>query len=102
MILIEFIVKGKTEGKSYLCLFACSLTWGVYLELLHTLEMEEFLRCLKKFVARRGRPKTIYSDNGSTFKGAASWIKKVMKDEKLHDYLSKNTIEWKFNLSRAP
>ncbi len=25
-----------------------------------------------------------------------------MKDEKLHDYLSKNTIEWKFNLSRAP
>ena len=99
---IKFIIKGKTEGKSYLCLFACSLTRGVYLELLHTLEMEEFLSCLKKFVARRGRPRLIYSDNGSTFKGAASWMKKVMNDEKLHDYLAKNKIEWKFNLSRAP
>ena len=99
---IRFIIKRKTEGKSYLCLFACNLTRGVYLELLHTLEMEEFLRCLKKFVAKRGRPKVIYSDNGGTSRGAASWIKKVMKNEKLHDYLAKNTIEWKFNLSWAP
>ena len=99
---IKFIIKGKTEGKSYLCLFACSLTRGVYLELLHTLEMGEFLSCFKKFVARRGRPRVVYSDNGSTFKGAASWMKKVMNDEKLHDYLAKNAIEWKFNLSRAP
>ena len=99
---IKFIIKGKTEEKSYLCLFACSLTRGVYLELLHTLEMEEFLSCLKKFVARRGRPRLIYSDNGSTFKGAASWMKKVMNDEKLHDYLAKNKIEWKFNFGGAP
>ena len=99
---IKFIIKGKTEGKSYFSLFACSLTRGAYLELLHTLELEEFMSYLKKFVARRGRPKLVYSDNGNTFKGAASWMKKVMNDEKLHDYLAKNTIEWKFNLSRAP
>lgn len=99
---IKCIVKAKTEGKSYLALYACSLTRGVYLELLHTLETAEFLRCLKRFVARRGRPKVIYSDNGSTFKGAAEWIKKVNNDERFHDYLAKNSIEWKFNLSRAP
>ena len=60
------------------------------------------MRCLKRFVARRGRPKVIYSDNGTTFKGAAELIKKINKDERFHNYLAKNSIEWKFNLSRAP
>lgn len=64
--------------------------------------MVECLRSLKKFIARRGRPERIYSDNGRTFVGAAEWMKTVMKDERLQTYLSTNQIKWQFNLSRAP
>ena len=72
------------------------------MELLPTLEMTDFLLSLKRFVARRGRPDRIYSDNGGTFRGAATWMRAVAKDEILQDYLSINQIRWQFNLSRAP
>jgi hypothetical protein len=72
------------------------------MELLPTLETTDFLGSLKRFIARRGRPERIYSDNGGTFIGAAKWIRAVVKDERLQDYLSINQIRWQFNLSRAP
>lgn len=48
-----------------------------------------------------GRPKLIYSDNGSTFKAAAKWLKKAQASEKFN-ILAQNSIRWQFNLSRAP
>ena len=73
-----------------------------YLDLMPNLETAAFLRSLKKFIDRRGRPERIYSDNGRTFVRAAKWIREVMKDERLHNYLSTKKIKWQFNLSRAP
>ena len=75
---------------------------GVYLELLTSLETEEFIKSLKRFIARRGRPSKVYSDNGKTFVAAAKWLNKVRKDEKFNDLLSEQSITWHFNLSRAP
>ena len=89
------------EGKAYLALYACGLTRGVYLDLLPSLETSKFLASLKGFIARRGRPCVIYSDNGSTFKAAADWLRKAMKDEKFHTCLSKLDIAWRFDLSRS-
>ena len=66
------------------------------------MEMTECLHSLQRFIARRGRPERIYSDNGSTFTAAERWIKLVNQDEKLQDYLSRNGITWQFNLSHAP
>ena len=57
---------------------------------------------LKQFIASRGRPERIYSDNGQTFVGAANWIRAVMKDKRLQTYLTINQIKWQFNLSSAP
>jgi hypothetical protein len=61
-----------------------------------------FILCLKRFLARRGRPKLIYSDNGSTVLAAAKWLQRVRKDERFHHYLTNLEIKWRFNLSRAP
>lgn len=95
--------KGKNnEAKAYIVLYACSLTQGIYLELLPNMETKEFMSSLKRFIARRGRPETFYSDNGRTFVGAARLLKTIMSDEAFHDYLAHNGIKWKFNLSRAP
>ena len=66
---LKYRTARKTFKKSYLALYTCSLTRGMYLELLPSLETDEFLRSFKAFVARRGRPKLVYSDNG----GNLSW-----------------------------
>ncbi|KAK3719160.1 hypothetical protein QZH41_005637 [Actinostola sp. cb2023] len=99
---IKYRGRGKTEGKAYVVLYACSLSRGLFLELLPNMETTEFLGSLKRLIARRGRPKKIYSDNGRTFIGAAKWIKQVMRDERVQDFLAQQQIHWQFNLSRAP
>ena len=58
------------------------------------METEEFISTLKRFIARKGRPEKIYSDNGRTFVGAAKWLRNVMQDERLHDFLAKMNIKW--------
>ncbi|XP_028393614.1 uncharacterized protein LOC114517960 [Dendronephthya gigantea] len=66
------------------------------------MEAPEFILSLKRFIARRGRPKLIYSDNALTFKATKKWLRCVQKDERLNDYLADLSIKWQFNLSRAP
>ena len=99
---IRYSVSKQREEKAYALLYACSLTRGIYLDLLPNLETAECLRSLKQFIARRGRSERIYSDNGRTFVGAANWIRAVVEDERLQTYLNINQIKWQFNLSRAP
>lgn len=99
---IKYRVTQKKEGKAYIILYACSLTRALYLELSKSMETSEFLRSLKRLVARKGRPEKIYSDNAKTFTATASWLKQVQKDERVHHYLSTENIKWQFNLSRAP
>lgn len=65
------------------------------------METTEFIKSLKRLIARRGRPSKIYSDNCQTFVAAAKWLKKVQKDERFHSYLTDQSIIRQFNLSRA-
>ena len=99
---IRYTPRAKTESKAYLALYACTLTRAVHLDLLKSLETSELIGTLKRFIARRGRPEIIYSDNGSTFKAADKWLKRVQQDQRFHDLLVGLTIKWQFNLSRAP
>ena len=99
---VKYRNKRKEECKAYVVLYSCSLSRGVFLELLTSLETGEFLTSLKHFIARRGRPSRIYSDNGQTFVAAAKWLKKAQSDEELHAFLSNHSTIWQFNLSRAP
>ena len=88
--------------KSCLLLYCCSLTRAVYIDLLTNQKADTFITSLKRFVARRGRPQKIYSDNGSTFLKASKWLKRMAKEEKVCSFLAKREIKWQFNLSRAP
>ena len=67
----------RRQGKAYLVIFSCSLSRAVHLELVPSLKTGAFLPCLKRLIVRRGRPRVIYSDNGSTFVKAAKWLKQV-------------------------
>ena len=62
----------------------------------------EFIKSIKKLIARRGSPNIIYSDNAKTFQAGAKWLIKINKDEKFHNFLSNENITWKLNLSKAP
>lgn len=92
----------KRDGKAYILLFACSLTRAIHLELLSNQATEEFMKAFKRFIARRVRPQKVYSDNRRSFVAASKWFSRVMRDEKMQDYLAHQNITWHFNLNRAP
>ena len=60
-----------------------------------------FVRCLKRFAARRGLPHKFLSDNGKTFKAAARFLDVVFKDDTVQEYLSARGIQWIFNIECA-
>ena len=91
--------RSKKESKAYILLFPCSLSRAVHLELTPNLTINGFIKCFKRLIARRGRPKTVYSDNAKTFQAAAKWLKQVIKTEEFNEFLTKENIKWKFNLS---
>ena len=89
-------------GKGYILLYTCSLTRAICLEFVADQSLETFITSLKRLMARRGRPEKIYSDNFKTFIAASKWIKRAVRNDAVHDFLSSQGIRWQFNLSRAP
>uniref|UniRef100_A0A0N4US11 Integrase catalytic domain-containing protein n=1 Tax=Dracunculus medinensis TaxID=318479 RepID=A0A0N4US11_DRAME len=63
-------------AKRWVALFTSFTTRAVHLELADDLSAESFLTALRRFVARRGCPKLILSDNASQFHLVYRMIKK--------------------------
>jgi transposase InsO family protein len=91
----------RTE-KIYIAIFTCAATRAVHLALCTDMTAPTFQLALKEFVARRGRPSLIVSDNAKTFQSTSNWLKYLTHDESLFNYLGRQNIRWRFNLSRAP
>ena len=89
-------------GKVWICLFTCFVTRAVHLDIVLDMSTENFIRCLKRFAARRRLLQRFISDNGKTFKVASKFLKSVFKDNTVHDHLSERGCDWTFNVERAP
>ena len=95
-------ISKKEQGKCYILIFNCATSRAVHLELTKTQTTDEFQRKFNAFIARKTRPRLIVSDNASVFKSTATWIRKIRKSERLQDYLARQEIRWRFNLSKSP
>jgi hypothetical protein len=63
--------------KLYILLFTCAVTRAVHLELVSALSSTETLMAIRRFVARRGIPRYIYSDNARGFKAMPDLLRGV-------------------------
>jgi hypothetical protein len=70
--------RGSVLIKSYICAFVCLATKAVHLELVTDLTKEAYIAALHRFIARRGKPQTIFSDNATTFQGACNEFARVL------------------------
>ena len=93
--------------KAYICLFTCLSTRAVHLELVSDLSSNASLNSLKRFIARRGRPAHMFSDNGTNFVGANSKLIELFKfiDSDFNNVshaLSNDGIQWHFIPAKSP
>ena len=77
--------------KAYISLFTCASTRAVSLEVVHDCQAATFTDAFSRFVARRGCPNVVVSDNGPTFNA-----------DETKKFFSNHMVEWKPILESAP
>ena len=101
-----FTVKiDRKNWKRWCCLFTCLTVRMVHIEILPKPDADCCLNAIVRFIARRGKPVKMISDNGTNFVGAekelaeyiAAWNKRQMEE-----HLIQQGIRWKFNPPAAP
>ncbi|GFW69019.1 integrase catalytic domain-containing protein [Trichonephila clavipes] len=85
----------KDGRKVWITLFTCAVYRAIHLELVNSLTSDAFLLALRCFIARRGRPRTIYCDNGTNFRGAFNDLSKL-NWSKIVEETRTPKILWKF------
>ena len=91
--------------KKWCCLFTCLTTRAIHIKVAQSLDTESCLAAVTGFIARRGYPNTIISDNGTNFAGAANELKAFMNEwdmAKIESDLAQKNIVWKCNPPGAP
>uniref|UniRef100_A0A8R1XYB1 Integrase catalytic domain-containing protein n=1 Tax=Onchocerca volvulus TaxID=6282 RepID=A0A8R1XYB1_ONCVO len=86
--------------KRWVALFTCFTTRAVHLEIAENLSAECFLHIFRRFIARRGCPESVLSDNASQFQ----LVFKTMKEQdiKLTNFFAKKGMVWENIVPRAP
>jgi len=101
--------RSKQLTKGYIAIFVCFATKAVHIELVTSLSTDSFLAALRRFAARRGKPQTIYSDNGTNFQGAANQLHGVWEMLQspsqmatIQDHLTSEGCTWRFIPPHGP
>ena len=96
-----FLIKQKRSlVKRYGCLFTCLSMRAVHIEIANSLTADSFINALRRFIARRGKPDHIYSDNGSNFVGANCILRESLDElnqKSLNQFCCQQEIKWTFN-----
>ncbi|GFY43260.1 integrase catalytic domain-containing protein [Trichonephila inaurata madagascariensis] len=61
-----------------------------------SISTECFIQAFRRFIARRGQPSIVYSDNGTNFVGVSAGLKKVDWEKVVVSQETLNPITWKF------
>lgn len=69
--------RNASTTKGYVALFICLTTKAVHFEVVGDMSTAEYLMALENFIARRGIPSTMYTDNGTNFVGGEKEIREL-------------------------
>ena len=99
------VLIGRRHEKRYGVLFTCMTVRAVHLELASSLSTDSCILAMRRFIARRGRPVALYSDNGTNFHGAERELRQALNDleqDRIVAELTTKNVEWNFNPPSAP
>lgn len=100
-----YVTVHRRKEKRWMLLFTCLTTRAVHVEITASLTTSSCIICIRNFTCRRGTPRQIHSDNGTSFKGACNELKEqiraINKDEVASKFVSAET-EWIFIPPASP
>ncbi|XP_061729222.1 uncharacterized protein LOC133534153 isoform X1 [Cydia pomonella] len=95
---------GRRHEKRWVALYTCLTTRAVHLELVHSLSTDSAIMSLRRMAARRGWPRTMWSDNGTNFRGATAELRAAYEEwlPALQQYGLQYRLDWRFIPPGAP
>ncbi|XP_058465085.1 uncharacterized protein LOC131438809 [Malaya genurostris] len=98
------VKRGRSNVKRWVALFTCLTIRAVHLEAVHSLSTESCRMAIRRFVAKRGAPQQIFSDNGTNFHGAARILANEIKaiNHEIAATFTNSDTKWYFNPPSAP
>ena len=94
-----YVKEKQVEVKVWIALFTCAISRALHLQLVPDIA---FLRCFKRFAARRGTPLNIVSDNSKTLKSVNRELLYIQSDPVIKNFFSQIHIQWCFNVEKIP
>lgn len=95
--------------KAYICIFVCFTTKSVHIELVSDLSTPGFLKALRRFISRRGRPSHLHSDNGKNFEGAKNelielyrMLRNTNEQDRIQMVCAAEGMQWHLTPPKAP
>ena len=103
-------VRKPVYSEVHVCVFICMTTKAVHLEIVSDQTTPAFQATLDRFVARRGCPQHLYSDNGGNFTGAKndlagfySFLRAQKDSQEIQHYLAvHHQVTWHNIPPRSP
>lgn len=95
-----WIKRARSQVKRYGVLFTCLATRAIHLEVAQSMDTDSFINSMCRFVARRGIPEVMRSDNGSNFVGRSKELREAISEwneSQIHEFLLQRNIKWLFN-----
>jgi len=96
-----FLVKrGRTEVKRYGIVFTCLAIRAIHIEVLHSMDTTSFVNSFRRFIARRGMPELVRSDNGTNFVAGNKELRETINEwneRQVHEFMIQRNIRWIFN-----
>ncbi|XGW03187.1 hypothetical protein V3C99_014858 [Haemonchus contortus] len=103
---ITVIDSAGSSTEVYGCIFTCCVTRLIHLEVVTDGTTEKFLNAFRRFVARRGKPRSVTCDNAPTFILGSHILNESLETDIEEDELSRNmsnqVIEWKHITPYSP
>lgn len=95
---------GCRQEKRWGILFKCLTTRAVHIDLLSLIDIDSFLMAFRRFIARRGKPAEVYSDQGTNFRGGERELREAFTQMSpdLQKRLAKQQVSFRFNPPAAP
>lgn len=99
-----FVKMGRRQEKRWGIIFKCLTTRAVHLDLLRNMDADAYLMALRRFIARRGTPVELWSDQGTNFRGGERELREAFAsmEPTLRKRLACQKIKFQFNPPAAP
>ena len=104
---VQIKIGRKTCKEAQVIIFTCMTMRAIHLELVTDRSTDTFLMAFRRFACTRGHPNVCWSDRGTNFVGAQSYLKEIMCNWnilRIQKVLTEKfgcDFKWEFNIPRA-